>query len=126
MRRNEIVDMIRNTLRQVAPNSQTILYGSEARGDARPDRDIDLLILVDEPQFTPEHRIALVQYRFERAYLTLKEADYMRKGDFFNAAINRLYYACFYAATGLLIAKGIDTGTHNGVKTMLSLFLKHH
>ena len=118
--------MIRNTLRQVAPNSQTILYGSEARGDARPDRDIDLLILVDEPQFTPEHRIALVQYRFERAYLTLKEADYMCKGDFFNAAINRLYYACFYAATGLLIAKGIDTGTHNGVKTMLSLFLKHH
>lgn len=44
----------------------------------------------------------------------------MRKGDFFNAAINRLYYACFYAATGLLISRGIDAGTHNGVKTMLS------
>ena len=58
--------------------------------------------------------------RIERAYLTLKEARYMRKGDFFNAAINRLYYACFYAATGLLIARGIDAGTHNGVKTMLS------
>ena len=71
-------------------------------------------------ELSPEHRIALVQYRFERAYLTLKEADYMRKGDFFNAAINRLYYACFYAATGLLRSKGIDAGTHNGVKTMLS------
>ncbi|CDA82877.1 HEPN domain-containing protein [Bacteroides congonensis] len=71
-------------------------------------------------ELSPEHRIALVQYRFERAYLTLKEARYMRKGDFFNAAINRLYYACFYAATGLLIARGIDAGTHNGVKTMLS------
>ena len=71
-------------------------------------------------ELSPEHRIALVQYRFERAYLTLKEARYMRKGDFFNAAINRLYYACFYAATGLLIARVIDAGTHNGVKTMLS------
>ncbi|WP_417008847.1 HEPN domain-containing protein [Bacteroides congonensis] len=71
-------------------------------------------------ELSPEHRIALVQYRFERAYLTLKEVRYMRKGDFFNAAINRLYYACFYAATGLLIARGIDAGTHNGVKTMLS------
>ena len=68
----------------------------------------------------PEHRVALVQYRFERARKTLEEADYMRKGDFFNAAINRLYYACYYAATALLIAKGIETTTHSGVKTMLS------
>lgn len=44
----------------------------------------------------------------------------MRSGNFYNAAINRLYYACFYAATGLLLAKGIEANTHNGVKTMLS------
>ena len=73
-------------------------------------------------ELSPEHRLALTQYRLERAHSTLEEADYMRAGNYFNAAVNRLYYACFYAASGLLVAKGIDAATHNGVKTMLS----HH
>ena len=38
-------------------------------------------------ELSPEHRVALIQYRFERAYKTLEEADYMRVGNYFNAAI---------------------------------------
>ena len=53
-------------------------------------------------ELSPEHRVALIQYRFERAYKTLEEADYMRVGNYFNAAINRLYYACFYAKADYL------------------------
>lgn len=47
MKRNDVVERIRKAAHKMQPLAQTILYGSEARGDARPDSDIDLLILVD-------------------------------------------------------------------------------
>jgi uncharacterized protein (UPF0332 family) len=71
-------------------------------------------------QLSDEHRMALVKYRLERAIKTLEEAKYMRKGNFFNAAVNRLYYACYYAVTALLLARNIEANTHSGEKTMLS------
>lgn len=68
-----------------------------------------------------ESRRALVAYRLERAYGTLKEAAVMRREGFCNAAINRLYYACYYAAVALLLANDIQAQTHSGVRTMLGL-----
>lgn len=72
-------------------------------------------------KLTPENRIAIVDYRLERAYETLKEADYNTDGGYYNAAINRLYYACYYAASALLLSHEIETHTHNGVKTQISM-----
>jgi predicted nucleotidyltransferase len=37
----------RDAVRAVEPNAFVILYGSRARGDAAPDSDWDLLVLID-------------------------------------------------------------------------------
>lgn len=68
-----------------------------------------------------ESKSALIAYRIQRAYDTLKEAKVMMRESFYNAAVNRLYYACYYATVALLLKNNIQTQTHNGVKTMLGL-----
>ena len=41
-----------------------------------------------------QSRASLVQYRLKRAKEALEEADILKKESHFNAAANRLYYAC--------------------------------
>ena len=67
MKRPEIVERIRDVIHRVNPGMQTILFGSEARGDARQDSDIDLLILVDADRITlaEESRITDDLYNIE-------------------------------------------------------------
>lgn len=69
-----------------------------------------------------ESRAALVAYRMERSYSSMKEAGLMAQGGFYNAAVNRLYYACYYAALALMLQNNISAQTHSGVKTMLGLY----
>ena len=66
-------------------------------------------------------RQEVVKYRLKKAQDTFAQVPVLMENKFFITAANRLYYACFYAVTALLIADGYKTHTHGGVKTLLGL-----
>jgi uncharacterized protein (UPF0332 family) len=68
-----------------------------------------------------EARQAIIAYRLENANETLNEIPILVKHKLWNTAVNRLYYACYYAVTALLINHEIEAQTHSGVRTMLAL-----
>jgi uncharacterized protein (UPF0332 family) len=56
----------------------------------------------------------------ERARETLAEAELMAQVGHWNACVNRLYYACFYAVTALLLRHNLSASKHSGVRSLLN------
>ena len=63
----------------------------------------------------------LIHYRIKRAFETIKEAEIMIANYHWNASVNRIYYACFYAVSALLLTKNISPSTHRGTRQMFGL-----
>ena len=67
---------------------------------------------------TPEEQ-ALVRYRLERANEALDEAELLFESGHLHTYVNRLYYACFYAVSALLVTKGFSTSKHAHLRALL-------
>jgi len=62
----------------------------------------------------------LIEYRIKRAKDTFEDALILAEKNKWNSAINRLYYAAYYAVIALLLKSYIKATTHNGVKSNFS------
>jgi len=64
----------------------------------------------------------LALYRLQKAHETLNDARILAGAGRWNPCVNRLYYACFYAVSALLIQQGLSSSKHAGVR---GLFNRH-
>lgn len=60
----------------------------------------------------------LIRYRLARAREALDEARYNFNGGRLNVCVGRIYYACFYAVSALLLCKGLSAHRHAGVRAL--------
>lgn len=73
-------------------------------------------------EYKPEDYI---NYRIKRANETIREVKVYIENKYWNTAINRMYYACFYAVGALLVKNGIETSSHTGTRQKFGqLFVK--
>lgn len=68
-----------------------------------------------------EEREAIVAFRIQKAKDTLSEAEGIATLGYWNAVANRLYYACFYMTSALLIRNNHAAQTHSGVIHLFGL-----
>jgi len=81
----DLIDTIVRELVEEFDPEEIILFGSHARGDAGPDSDLDLLVVVSESNETPTRRAARAHRRLARVPVatdiivkTREEADRYR------------------------------------------------
>ena len=62
-----------------------------------------------------------------KSFTTLDEARYLANGGYTSGVANRLYYACFYAVSALLLSEGESSSKHSGIMSMFDrLWVKPH
>ena len=57
----------------------------------------------------------LIELKIERANEAIREVPYLVTQGFYRTAVNRLYYSCYYMVSALLLQKGYNARTHNGI-----------
>jgi len=77
--RDDLLAQVKAAVLAVEPGAEVILYGSRARGDAEPDADWDLLVLLDGPVNADRitrtrHRVYEVEWETGEVLSTIVES----------------------------------------------------
>ena len=70
---------------------------------------------------TDEEKKALINNKIRRARETWAEAKGIMESKYWYAAANRMYYACYYMVSALLLKNGQSAHTHGGVIGLFGL-----
>ncbi len=73
-------------------------------------------------EFKPDDYI---KYRLQRAHETISETKILIENKFWNTAVNRMYYACYYAVGALLVKNGVETSSHSGSRQKFGQLFVH-
>ena len=74
---------------------------------------------------TDEERKTLVANKVRRARETWAEAKGIIRSGYWYAAANRMYYACYYMVSALLLKNSVNANTHGGIIGLFGLhFIK--
>jgi len=60
----------------------------------------------------------LVRYRLARSAESIVEAKLLLANGHVRTAVNRLYYACYYAISALLLTEGYSSPKHSGIRAL--------
>ena len=64
---------------------------------------------------SPEDTAAVIKVRMENARITVRDAQLLRDAGSLRSAVNRAYYAMFYAASALALSRGLSLSKHSAV-----------
>ena len=66
--------------------------------------------------------LAYVRYRVALAREAIQVAKSALEDGHLHSAVNRLYYACFYMVSALLLAEGHSSSKHSGVRSLFNRY----
>jgi uncharacterized protein (UPF0332 family) len=60
----------------------------------------------------PENLSQLINYRIQQAYESIAEVEFQISNNYFNTAVNRIYYGMFYILLALALKHNFKTSKH--------------
>lgn len=98
----ETIDFVRQTIVEAIHPQKIILFGSHARGDAKPDSDLDLLIIHNSPRSNRQIRRQIDRFFLHRRFgldLLVRTPAEVRR----NLADNNPFYTKHIFGEGIVL-----------------------